>query len=68
MEVVQFYFRHCGTTAALPADDLAEYRHRSRLLQVEDGIFCMLNNTSNMEQLHQKVGTIILPFVTECLR
>ena len=23
-EVVQFYFRHCGTTAALPADDLAE--------------------------------------------
>ena len=24
-EVVKFYFRHCGTTAALPADDLAEY-------------------------------------------
>ena len=24
-EVVQFYFCHCGTTAALPADDLAEY-------------------------------------------
>ena len=23
-EVVQFYFRHCGTTAALTADDLAE--------------------------------------------
>ena len=23
-EVVQFYFCHCGTTAALPADDLAE--------------------------------------------
>ena len=22
---MQFYFRHCGTTAALPADDLAEY-------------------------------------------
>ena len=27
MEVVQFYFRHCGTTAALPADDLAEIAH-----------------------------------------
>ena len=25
MEVVKFYFRHHGTTAALPADDLAEY-------------------------------------------
>ena len=24
-EVVQFYFRYCGTTAALPADDLAEH-------------------------------------------
>ena len=24
-EVVKFYFRHCDTTAALPADDLAEY-------------------------------------------
>ena len=23
--IVQFYFRHCGTTAALPADDLADY-------------------------------------------
>ena len=26
-EVVQFYFRHYGTTAALPADDLAEYMY-----------------------------------------
>ena len=25
--IVQFYFRHCGTTAALPADDLAEIAH-----------------------------------------
>ena len=24
-EVMKFYFRHCDTTAALPADDLAEY-------------------------------------------
>ena len=24
-EVVKFYFRHRGSTAALPADDLAEY-------------------------------------------
>ena len=31
------------------AAHLWQYRHRSRLLQVEDGIFCMLNN-SNMEQ------------------
>ena len=43
---------------ALPADDLADYRHRSRLLQVEDGIFCMLNN-SNMEQIvHQNSGRL----------
>ena len=25
MEVVWFYFRHGGSTAALPADDLADY-------------------------------------------
>ena len=31
------------------AAHLWQYRHRSRLFQVEDGIFCMLNN-SNMEQ------------------
>ena len=45
------------------------HRHRSRLLQVEDGIFCMLNNSNIMEQIHQKVGTIILPFVQSvCVR
>ena len=26
-EGVKLYFRHCGTTAALPADDLADYHH-----------------------------------------
>ena len=30
------------------------HRHRSRLLQVEDGIFCMLNNSNIMEQIPSK--------------
>ena len=39
MEVVQFYFRHRGSTAALPADDLAECVFQKSVLEDPGSVY-----------------------------